>query len=194
MLNTVHQFGLAKKEHYDTYLKSYGSYRFFVTLAYQRRITVESGTGKASVYWRRTAKKLHGRRKFAEPIHGCAVMERANIFKNDDGTEKDGYKNPHFHFLIKDHPIFSEDDATAVQQLKDASWKAARTLKTFYGKPLVSEDGRGVHVELVYSGDITHYLSEDAWQYGWKREERLFFLDAKGLAPLQPSGVGEKFW
>lgn len=188
MFDTTHQFGLAKKEHYDTLLKSYGPYRFFVTLPFQRRITVEQGREKASIYWRRTTKKLHGRRPVT-PILGYAVMEEASI--KPDGT---GYKNPHFHFLIKNHPIFSTDDDTALQQLTDASWKAARNLKTWYGKALVSTGDKGVDVKLVYSGDVTHYLSEDAWQYGWKREERLFFLDIQGLAQIQPSADGAMFW
>jgi hypothetical protein len=188
MFDTIHQYGLAKKEHYDTFLKSYGPYRFFVTLPFQRRITVEQGSEKASIYWRRTTKKLHGNRAVTS-IHGCAVMERASI--KPDGT---GYKNPHFHFLVKDHPIFAADDDTALKQLKDASWKAARNLKSWNGKALVSTGDKGIDVKLVYSGDVTHYLSEDAWQYGWKREERLFFLDMQGLAQMEPSAAGEMFW
>jgi hypothetical protein len=192
MFDTAHQFGLAKKQHYDTLLKSYGPYRFFVTLTFQRRITVKQGREKAGIFWCRTTKKLHGRKRVT-PIHGCAVMERASLLKDVAGKDV-GYKNPHFHFLIKDHPIFSTDDDIAVQQMKDASWKAAKNFKTWYGMSLVSEGDKGIDVKLVYSGDITHYLSEDAWQYGWKRDERLFFLDMKGLAPMPPSAVDAIFW
>jgi hypothetical protein len=189
MFDTIHQFGLAKKEHYDTLLKSYGPYRFFVTLTFQRRISVEQGREKAGIYWGRTTRKLHGRREPVTSVHGCAVLERASI--KPDGT---GYKNPHFHFLIKDHPIFSTDDDTALQQLKEASWRAAKNFKTWYGKPLVSAGDNGIDVKLVYSGDVTHYLSEDSWQYGWKREERLFLLDMNGLVQMPPSAVGAIFW
>lgn len=192
MFDTNQQYGIAKKEHYDTFLKSYGPYRFFVTLPFQRRITDEQGKEKADIFWRRTTKKLHGNQEVTS-IHGCAVMEKASILKDQDGKPKDGYKNPHFHFLIKDHPIFSTDDDMALQQLQDASWKAARNLKNWLGKSLVSAGTKGVDVGLVYSCDVTHYLSKDTWQSSWKREERLFFLYKGGLESSGHSAEGDMF-
>ena len=74
-----------------------------------------------------------------------------------------------------------------------AAWKAARNFKTYRGRALVSHKKKGVDVGIVYSDYITEYVSKDAWQLSWKRDERLFYVHRKGLIALSPSEPHEMF-
>lgn len=190
MFDTWHEYGQAKKNHVTDLLDQYGPYRFMVTLSFQHLLNDEEGVLFADRYWRRTTKKIFEARG-REPvtsITGCCVLEKARI------TGKLSHeKNCHFHFLIKDHRIFSADEDFAITQLKVASSKVVRNLKTRSGSALVSEDDKGVHVQSVYSANVDGYLSKEAWRYTWKREDRLFYMDKSGLVAASPAAVHEMF-
>lgn len=191
MFDTWYGYGLAKKDYVTDLIDQYGPYRFMVTLSFQHLLTDEKGVSLADIYWRRTTKKIFEAKEGREPvtsITGCCVLEKARITGNLSHD-----KNCHFHFLVKDHPIFAVNEDVAIAQLKTASWKAVRNFKTSSGSALVSEEDKGVHVQSVYSSDVDGYLSKEAWRYTWKREDNLFFMDKSGLVAASPAAVHEMF-
>jgi hypothetical protein len=188
MFDNSYTYRLGKRDFYRDLMESYGPYRFVLTLPFQRRISVDDAIDRGGIFWRRMTKKVFqkDRRIPFSSIHGQAVLERASITKAQDALKNvNGYENPHFHMLIKDHSVFSKDEDLAIQQLQDASWKAARNLKNYCGLPLVSSEE--VDVRSVYSDGILEYLTKDSTDRGWKREERIFYLDSEGF-----ESVGER--
>lgn len=184
MYDNSYSYRIAKRKYFSDQMESYGPYRFLLTLTFQHRITDAYATEQAEIFWRRLTKKIFemDRRIPFSSINGYAVLEKASITKEQDARRNvDGWENPHFHMLIKDHAVFSRDDAVAIQQIQAASWKAARNLKTYSGRPLVSREEKGIDVRDVYSDGILDYLAEDSTERGWKREERMFLLDSNGF-------------
>jgi len=190
MFDSINSFEQAKKQYYIDMVNGYGPFRFFNTLTFQYLISDDQGREFADTYWRRTTKKLfHAKRTLPlTSIQGVAVLERAAIRKGEKGL-----KNCHFHFLIKDHPVFSTDESAAIAQLKDAAWKASRNFKTVDGYTLVSAGEKGVDVGPVYSQDVAGYLFKDAAQFAWRGTDRLFYLDKHGVIAVDATPPHKMF-
>lgn len=177
MFNSIHDYEQAKKQYYIDLVNGCGPFRIFNTLTFQYNITDEQGREFADIYWRRLTKKIFDTDRCAArtSIHGVVVLERKSVRKDGKGR-----KNPHFHFLIKHHPILSDDIDEAIAQIQLAGMKASRNFKTFTGVPLVSKK-KGIDTREAYDRGVVDYLFKDATQWGWKGADRLFMLDKKGL-------------
>ena len=180
MYENIYSYRLAKQQYFEEFIELYGPYRFFLTLTFQHLISDDYGRLIADTFWRRTNKKIFellSQRMPVESINGIAVLERASIRKDGEGARR----NPHFHFLIKDHVVLLRDDADAICQLQSASWKVTRNLKTESGLALVSDMDSGVHVRPVFNSHVNGYLAKEAWAMLWEPKDRLFFLDKQGI-------------
>jgi hypothetical protein len=188
MFDSINSFERAKKQYYIDMLNGSGPFRFFNTLTFQYLISDDQGRELADIYWRRTTKNIFHRKRTLPltSIQGIALLERAPIYEN-------GPKSCHFHFLIKDHPVFSMDESVAIAQLMSAAWKASRNFKTFDGRTLVSEETKGIDVRSVYDDNVAGYLLKDASQFGWRGTERLFYLDKEGLISVDATPPHKMF-
>jgi len=189
MFNSIYNFEQAKKQYYIDLVNGYGPYRIFNTLTFQSLINDEQGRAIADIYWRRLNKKVFDMYRCPANtcLHGVVVLERKSIRK-----DRKGRKNPHFHFLIKDHPILSDDIDKAVDEIQLAGVKASRNFKTFSGRRLVSKK-MGVHTCEAYDDGVVGYLSKEATQWGWKAVDRVFLLDKKGLVSFDATPSHKMF-
>jgi hypothetical protein len=115
------------------------------------------------------------------------VLETASIRKKVQGSPRciKDRGNYHFHFLIHDHPKLSSDRTRGLWQLSKAWREIARGLNYQRTKKLVSVNG--TDVQIVDTDGVIGYVLKEAKDWAWKEKERLFFLDGKGLIPIDLS-------
>jgi len=184
-----------KVERYRELVALHGPYRFFATLSFQYRLSEKPAVDSASQVVEALQRKLlecdwpAGADSTAPcPIlGGVAVLEKANVRKKLRGTSQSikDRSNCHFHFLLHDHPKLSSDPTRGLWEFSKAWREAARGLNYRNTKKLVSVNG--TDAQLVASAEVLGYVLKGAKDWGWKDKERLFFLDGKGLIPIDLS-------
>jgi hypothetical protein len=172
-----------KLQKYIYFIDQGWPYRFFTTLTYQYALTDRAGIDFASELLKRFNRKLLGRnwkKKGLPCVTGVATLEHANILKLDQNEQAIKDRGTcHFHFLLHDHPNLPKDPAAALQEVTKAWEASARSLNYRKSRKLVSKNG--TDVQLFQTTGLYGYILKEAKNPGWEYQERLFYLDGKGL-------------
>ncbi|WP_109127026.1 hypothetical protein [Dyella sp. C11] len=159
-----------------------GPYGFFLTLTFQYEISDEEGQQAIAKVWRRTMKKVLGRRwikKGVNPMTGIAVMEKAQIF---DRSSRE-FGSCHYHLLVHDHPSLPRDALAAAAKLFLAFTDAAKQLTApNRRRQLVSK--HGVNVIAIGSGEspaFCKYVAKEVGLKNWRWDDRVFYLGKDGI-------------
>lgn len=181
----------AKVQKYVDFVNDYGPYRFFASISFQYKLTDSEGIAYGSEHVKRLNKKLLGRSWAKQEIQcltGMATLEHASILKRSyDGHRIKDRGSCHFHFLLRDHPCFDRNLETAVYQLADAWAASARSLNYRETRKLVS--AHGTDVQCVQTNAVTGYILKEARLFSWGQQERLFYLDGKGLLSIDATPI-----
>lgn len=173
-------------------ISSYGPYRFFVTLTFQRPVDDVLALEHGEVFIGRLHKRLFGRYKWRSerPLGGVVVLEREDVRKKRrysapyssvelvsvNKTQRIRDRgNCHFHFLLHWHPGLGGKLVEALRRLELAVGKAAMNLNYSKTEKLVSKDG--FRVKLAVDKGAVNYVSKEAKHLSWWKEDRLFLLD-----------------
>jgi len=108
-------------------------------------------------------------------MSGIAVMELASI----DPRGNSSAINPHFHYLINDHPSLPREDTKATKLLDKAFKSASTVIRTDGDKPksLVASDGSGV---CSIDEGFLIYLAKQAGDPEWNWSSRVKVLCPDG--------------
>lgn len=165
----------------DELVKRYealGPFRFTGLLSFQMVVSEQVALRNLALHWRRVQKKALGTRwniKGVGPMSGIAVMELASI----DPRGNSSAINPHFHYLINDHPSLPREDTKATKLLDKAFKSASTVIRTDGDKPksLVASDGSGVC--FIDEGFLI-YLAKQAGDPEWNWSSRVKVLCPDG--------------
>jgi hypothetical protein len=166
-------------------------YRFFATLTFQHALTDREGINFASEHIKRFNRRLLGRnwiRNALPCVTGIATLEHASIGKRGrDGQAIKDRGACHFHFLLQDHLSLSKDPAVALREVTQAWATSARSLNYKSTRKLVSV--HGTDVQLFQTTGVYGYILKEAKNPGWEHQERLFYLDGRGLLHVDASVI-----
>jgi len=180
-----------KVQKYMDFMDQGWPYKFFATLTFQYALTDRAGIAFASEHVKRFNRKLLGRnwsKQRLPCLTGMATLEHASILKRThDGHAIKDRGTCHFHFLLHDHPSFDKDPAIALHEVTQAWEASARSLNYKSTRKLVSVNG--TDVQLFETTGVYGYILKEAWMPSWKYQERLFYLDGKGLLHIDASLV-----
>jgi hypothetical protein len=172
-------------------ISSYGPYRFFVTLTFQRPVDDVSALRHGEVFIGRLHKRLFGRYKWrsVKPLSGVVMLERKDVRKKRRCSAQSSSVEPvsvsktqwirdrgncHFHFLLHWHPELGGKLVEALRRLEVAVGKAAMGLNYSKTESLVSKDG--FRVKLAVDRGAINYVSKEAKYLSWWMEDRLFLF------------------
>ncbi|MBB6184783.1 hypothetical protein [Oleiagrimonas soli] len=162
-----------------TFVESFGPYKFFLTLSFQKDINKHDAKNMAAKVIRRMNKFIYGRyyKKYNSHIKGVCVLEEAPIFRPVSCLSKG---NAHFHFLFQE---IIEKDGTklALDKLKDTFIRASNTLNPVYGKKFVSKGNMDVQI-VKDAAAAMQYVCKESRNSNWLIEDHIYALHPDGLA------------
>jgi len=166
--------GRVTYEEATSIVAQYAPFRFFVTLTFRRPTSKREG----NAYLKAIVKRLHrtilgSRWRQRVRIEGVASLE-TTVYRRQGSKIVQGC---HFHLLVKDHPVFAEDEVAARRALKKALMKVTRGMKHSSVTELFHKKS-GVRVDPVRDAAICGYIVKEARNGdAWDISERLFLIE-----------------